>query len=79
MTMMPGWKDVTDAFNSHRTQATFDRLTANPEITSPELDERIERIANATDSRVTLYGIQESVGEGPSGYYITSDSRRATA
>ncbi len=57
------------------TQATFDRLTADPDITSPQLDERIERIANATDSRVTLYGIQESVGQGPSGYYVTSDSR----
>jgi len=57
------------------TQTSFDRLTADPEITSPQLDERIERIANATDSRVTLYGIQESVGEGPSGYYVTSDSR----
>jgi signal transduction histidine kinase len=56
-------------------QATFDRLTADPDITSPQLDDRIERIGNATDSRITLYGIQESVGEGPTGYYVTSDSR----
>jgi signal transduction histidine kinase len=57
------------------TQSTFDRLTADAEITSPELDERIERIANATDSRVTLFSIQEAVGQGPSGFYVTSDSR----
>jgi signal transduction histidine kinase len=57
------------------TQTTFDRLTADADITSPELDERIERIANATDSRVTLFSIQEAVGKGPSGFYVTSDSR----
>jgi two-component system, OmpR family, sensor kinase len=57
------------------TQSTFDRLTADTDITSPELDERIERIANATDSRVTLLSIQEAVGQGPSGFYVTSDSR----
>ena len=57
------------------TQDTFDRLTADAGITSPELDDRIERIANATDSRVTLFSIQEAVGRGPSGFYVTSDSR----
>jgi two-component system, OmpR family, sensor kinase len=57
------------------TQGTFDRLTADAGITSPELDDRIERIANATDSRVTLFSIQEAVGRGPSGFYVTSDSR----
>jgi two-component system, OmpR family, sensor kinase len=57
------------------TQSAFDRLTADAEITSPQLDERIERIANATDSRVTLFSIQEAVGQGPSGFYVTSDSR----
>ena len=58
------------------TQGAFDRLTADAEITSPELDERVERIGNATDTRVTLFSIQEAVGRGPSGFYVTSDSRQ---
>jgi len=56
-------------------QASFDRLTLDPDITSPELDQRVERIANAIDARATLFGIQQAVGQGPSGFYVISDSR----
>jgi two-component system, OmpR family, sensor kinase len=57
------------------TQASFDRLTLDPDITSPELDQRVQRIANAIDARATLFGIQQAVGHGPSGFYVISDSR----
>jgi two-component system OmpR family sensor kinase len=57
------------------TQTRFDRLTLDPDITSPQLDRRVAGIANAIDARVTLFGIQQAVGQGPSGFYPISDSR----
>jgi signal transduction histidine kinase len=56
-------------------QASFDRLTRDPDITSPQLDSQVERIANAIDARVTVLGIQKALGRGPDDYYTTSDSR----
>ncbi|HEU0019858.1 MAG TPA: HAMP domain-containing sensor histidine kinase [Thermoleophilaceae bacterium] len=56
-------------------QANFDRLTRDPDITSPQLDGRVERIANAIDARVTVLGIQKALGRGPDDFYTTSDSR----
>jgi signal transduction histidine kinase len=57
------------------TQGRFDRLTLDPDITSPDLNASVERIANAIDARVTLFGIQQSLGRGPGGFYVISDSR----
>jgi two-component system, OmpR family, sensor kinase len=57
------------------TQDRFDQVTRNASITSPELNRRVEGIAAAIDARVTLFGIQQSVNQGPTGFYITSDSR----
>jgi two-component system OmpR family sensor kinase len=59
-------------------QSSFDRLTRDPDITSPDLDRRVESIASAIDARVTLLGIQRSVREGDervADLYVTSDSR----
>jgi signal transduction histidine kinase len=61
------------------TQARFDLLTTNPDITSPELDRRVEAIANAIDARVTLLSIQKALGRGPDDFYVTSDSREDLA
>jgi two-component system OmpR family sensor kinase len=62
-------------------QGSFDRLTRDPDITAPEVDQRVTSIANAIDARVTLYGIQESRGGGRVEYrfYVTSDSRASRA
>ncbi len=59
------------------TQDRFDRLTLDPDITSPELNGNVERIAIAVDARITLFGIQQSLGRGsgPGGFYVISDSR----
>jgi signal transduction histidine kinase len=60
------------------TQARFDRLTSDPDITAPQSDRRVRAIANAIDARVTLLGVQQSLGGGPGGgfdFYTTSDSR----
>jgi two-component system, OmpR family, sensor kinase len=57
------------------TQGRFDRLTLAPNITSPELNGSVERIAIAVDARITLFGIQQSLGRGPGGFYVISDSR----
>jgi signal transduction histidine kinase len=57
------------------TQGRFDRLTLDADITSPDLNASVERIANAIDARVTLFGIQQSLGRGPGGFYVISDSR----
>jgi signal transduction histidine kinase len=59
---------------------SFDRLTRDASITSPELDESVERIASAIDARVTLLGIQSSDARGSgrgqaTNFYLTSDSR----
>jgi two-component system, OmpR family, sensor kinase len=58
------------------TQARFDELTLDPDITAKELDESVTGIANAVDARITLFGIQQSLGRGPGGgSYVISDSR----
>jgi two-component system, OmpR family, sensor kinase len=61
------------------TQARFDRLTSDPDITSPQIDRRVRTVANAIDARVTLLGIQRSLGGAPADdafrFYISSDSR----
>ncbi len=58
------------------TQARFNRLTNDPDITAPEIDQRVRAVANAIDARITLLGVQQSLGRGPgSGFYISSDSR----
>jgi signal transduction histidine kinase len=61
------------------TERSFDRLNADTAITAEELDERVARIANAIDARVTLFGIQQAVGRGPSDFYVISDSREDLA
>ena len=57
------------------TQDRFDRLTLDPDITAPDLDERVAGIAGAIDARVTLLGIQQALGRGPDAFYPISDSR----
>jgi len=57
------------------TQARFDQLTRDPDITAPKLDGRVTNIANAIDARVTLLGIQKALGRGPGDFYPISDSR----
>jgi two-component system OmpR family sensor kinase len=57
------------------TQDRFDSLTLDPNITSPELNRRVEAIANAVDARITLFGVQQSLGRGPGSFYVISDSR----
>ncbi|NLT07602.1 MAG: HAMP domain-containing histidine kinase [Solirubrobacterales bacterium] len=65
------------------TQEPFDELTLDPDITAPQLDERVTAIANAIDARITLWGIQQSLGERPRGddgrFYVISDSREERA
>jgi two-component system, OmpR family, sensor kinase len=57
------------------TEARFDQLTRNPDITAPQVDRRVRAIANAIDARITLLGIQQSPGREPSDFYVSSDSR----
>ena len=63
------------------TQESFDELTGDPDVTAPELDERVTAIANSIDARITLWGIQQALGErrGPPGFYVISDSREERA
>jgi len=66
---------------SEATQEAFDNLTRDPDVTGPELDERVTAIANAVDARITLWGIQQALGErrGPTDFYVISDSREQRA
>jgi two-component system OmpR family sensor kinase len=57
------------------TQARFDSLTRDPDITAPQLDRNVTGIANAVDARITLLGIQKALGRGPDDFYPISDSR----
>ena len=53
----------------------LDTLTRNPNVTAESQDRRVRSIADAADARVTLYGVQLSVGEGASDFYVVTDSR----
>lgn len=61
------------------TQDRFDSLTLDPDITAKQLDRNVESIALAVDARITLFGIQQSLGRGPGGFYVISDSREEAA
>jgi signal transduction histidine kinase len=56
-------------------RAPLDALTRNPNVTAESQDRRVRSIADAADARVTLYGVQLSVGEGASDFYVVTDSR----
>jgi len=53
----------------------LDALTRNPSVPAPRLDRRVRSIADGADARVTLLGIQQSLGRGNDGFYVMSDSR----
>jgi signal transduction histidine kinase len=56
-------------------RAMLDRVTRDPDITAPEIDQRVRAVADAADARVTLYGVQQSLNAGGTAVYKVSDSR----
>jgi len=52
----------------------LEALTRNPNLTAPRLDQRIRALADATDTRVTLYGVQQD-DQGTNSLYTVTDSR----
>jgi two-component system, OmpR family, sensor kinase len=57
------------------TQDRFDSLTLDPDITAKQLDDSVTGISNAVDARITLFGVQQSLGRGTGNFYVISDSR----
>ncbi|MEX1141818.1 MAG: HAMP domain-containing sensor histidine kinase [Thermoleophilaceae bacterium] len=54
---------------------TLDQLTADRDITAPQLNRRVRAIADAADARVTLLGLQQALGRGQDALYVMTDSR----
>lgn len=53
----------------------LDAITRDPDLTSEELDSRVRAIADASDARLTLLNVQQSLRRGEDRLYVLSDSR----
>lgn len=58
-----------------RSEPALDALTRDPDVTAPQLDRRVRAIADASDVRLTLLGVQQALGRGGDNLYVVTDSR----
>jgi signal transduction histidine kinase len=60
---------------AQRSKPALDALTRHPSITAPQLDRRVRAVADASDARITLLGVQQALGRGGDSLYVVTDSR----